>query len=366
PQQKNAKTTLVWMSLILATLFLSITLLSHMYGLTPKPGQTAVSLLARAVFGDGWWFYSIQAATASILFLAANTSYSDFPRLSSFLAKDRYLPRQLASLGDRLVFSNGIMGLSLAAIALIVIYKGDTHHLIPLYAIGVFLSFTLSQSGMVLHHWREKKTGWATSMMFNATGAVTTFAVLCVLVYTKFLAGAWLIIILIPAMVFFFKRINIHYLSVGKELSLLGQIAPGKLEPVKHTVIVPISGIHRGVIDALRYALSISDDVRACYVELDPEATIRMQDEWRKWAHEIPFVVLKSPYRSVIAPLLDYIDDLEQTTHDDMITIIIPEFVTAKWRHQILHNQTALLIRAALMFRPRKVVTSVRYHLKES
>ena len=364
PAHRNAKVTLFWMSLTLGVLFLSITGLSHMYGLVPKEGETAVSLLSHAVFSNGYMYYVIQGATALILILAANTSYADFPRLSSLLAKDRFLPRQLASVGDRLVFSNGILGLSLAAALLIVIFKGDTHNLIPLYAIGVFLSFTLSQAGMVVHHIREREPNWFHSLCFNALGALTTLIVLLVIATTKFMSGAWMVVLLIPILVFIFTRIHKHYLAVGRGLSLIGQEAPGKLEPYRHTVVIPISGIHRGVVEALRYSLSISDDVRAIYVEIDPETTDRVKAEWQEWAHEVPFVVLKSPYRSVIAPLLEYIDDIEQTSNREMITVIIPEFVTAKWRHQILHNQTALLIRAALLLRQKKVVTSVRYHLK--
>ncbi|MGZ3696908.1 MAG: APC family permease [Bdellovibrionota bacterium] len=366
PAQRNAKITLFWMSFILGALFLSITVLCHVFGLVPKENETAVSLLSHAIFGSGWGYYLVQVSTALILILAANTSYADFPRLSSLLAKDRFLPRQLASLGDRLVFSNGILGLSAAAILLIFLFKGDTHLLIPLYAVGVFLSFTLSQAGMVMHHLREREPGWLRSLFFNALGAFTTGLVLIVIGSTKFMSGAWIVILLIPCFVLLFTRIHHHYILVGRELSLLQEKPPGKLDPIHHTVIVPVSGIHRGVIDALRYALSISPDVRACYVEIDSVTTERMMVEWKKWAHEVPFVVLKSPYRSVIGPLLEYIDDVEQTTHGEMITIIIPEFVTAKWRFQILHNQTALLIRAALMFRPRKVVTSVRYHLRET
>jgi amino acid transporter len=364
PAQRNAKITLVWMCVILGSMFLGITMLAHAYGVIPQQ-ETAVSLLARSVFGEHYFYYIVQASTASILILAANTAYVDFPRVCSFLARDRFLPRQLASVGDRLVFSNGILGLSLAAAFLIFFFK-DTHHLIPLYAVGVFLSFTLSQAGMVKYHLKERKLGWRSSISLNALGMVTTALVLVVIAVTKFMNGAWMVIALIPLLVLLFSRINRHYLSVGKELTLTDKAPPGKLVPLKHTVIVPISGIHRGVLDALRYALSISTDVRACYVEIDPAATERMKEEWRKWAHEVPFVVLKSPYRSVIAPLLEYIDDVEQTTHGDMITIIVPEFVTSRWWHQILHNQTAFLIRAALIFRPGKVVTSVRYHLRES
>ncbi len=366
PAPRNAKITLVWMALTLGVLFLSITFLTKVYGIIPIEGETSVSLLGHAIFGSSFFYYVLQGSTALILILAANTSYADFPRLSSLLARDRFLPRQLASVGDRLVFSNGILGLSVAASLLILLFQGETHLLIPLYAIGVFLSFTLSQAGMVIHHLREREKQWLRSLFFNLLGALTTLVVLVVISSTKFFMGAWMVILFIPVLVFIFIRINAHYLAVGRELSLVGKDAPGKLEPIKHTVIVPISGIHRGVIDALRYAISISNDVRACYVEFDPAATERVQVEWKKWAHEVPFVILKSPYRSVIAPLLEYLDDIEETTHGDMITVIIPEFVTAKWRHQILHNQTAFLIRAALLFRAGKVVTSIRHHLRDT
>lgn len=366
PQPRNAKITMAWMSLLLGCLFLGLTVLAHIHGIVPHEGETTVSILARRVFGSTWMYYLIQTATALILFLAANTSYAGFPMLSSILAGDRFLPRQMASVGDRLVFSNGIMGLSVAAIALLVVFEGDAHHLIPLYAVGVFLSFTLSQTGMVVRHLRTRAAGWFKSMVFNLVGAITTFVVLIVISITKFAGGAWMVIVAIPFLVMVFLKINRHYLAVGKELSqgMTGKVP--SLEPVRHTVIIPISGIHRGVIDALRYAISISEDVRACYVEIDPEATERVKEEWRKWAADVPFVVLKSPAHSVITPLLQYIDDVENTTHDEVITVVIPEFVTSRWWHQIMHNQTALMIRAALMFKRRKVVTSVRYHLRET
>ena len=364
PSSKNAKTTLLWMSTILAALFLGITSLAHIYGLVPTETETLISMLGTAIFGKTFFYYSVQVATALILFLAANTSYADFPRLASLLARDRYLPRQLASVGDRLVFSNGVLGLSVVAIVLLVIFKGTTNNLIPLYAIGVFLSFTLSQSGMVIHHLKEKQAGWVHSLILNGLGALTTLIVLLDIASSKFLSGAWMVIIMIPILILIFLRIHKHYLAVGKELSLIGQTPDPTFAPIRHTVIIPISGIHRGVLEALRYALSISPDVRACYVELDPEATERVKTEWAKWAPQVPFVVLKSPYRSVVQPLINYIDDVEEVSHDDMITIVVPEFVTAKWWHRLLHNQTAIFIRAALMFKKGKVVTSVRYHLR--
>jgi hypothetical protein len=366
PVSRNAKITMAWMAFLMASLFLGVTLLSHVYGVAPVQGETTVSILARSIFGEHWMYYAVQTATAMILFLAANTAYTGFPVLASILAKDRFLPRQLASIGDKLVYSNGILGLSLVAIALVILFQADTHLLVPLYAVGVFISFTLSQSGMVRRHWKERKPGWQRAMALNGLGALTTLVVLCVIGSTKFFHGAWMVVVCIPALIFVFIRVQRHYISVGKELSLIGVQAPPKLEPLKHTVIIPISGIHRGVIDALRYGLSISSDVRACYVELDPETTERVQKEWNRWAHEIPFVVLKSPYRSVITPLIEYINDVEQITHNEFITVIIPEFVTAKFWHRVLHNQTAFLIRAALSFKRGKVVTSVRYHLKST
>lgn len=367
PVSRNAKITMGWMTALMAFLFLGITTLTHGYGIMPVADSTAVANLARQVFGDGsWGFYLIQGATMLILFLAANTAYNGFPILCSVMAKDRYLPRQFASVGDKLVFSNGILGLSVAAAMLVVAFHGDTHALVPLYAIGVFLSFTLSQSGMVVHHLRAKKPGFRRAVATNLLGAVTTFLVLCVIATTKFAQGAWAVIVLIPLQILLFREIREHYLAVGKELSLVGQSPPKNLEKMHHTVIVPISGLHRGVLEALRYGISISDDVRACYVELDPETTERVQAEWMKWAHEIPFVVLKSPYRSVITPLIEYINDVEQICQNDLVTVIIPEFVTTRWWHRLLHNQTALLIRTALLFKRNKVVTSVRYHLKKA
>ena len=368
PVDKNAKATMAWMSFILGTLFLSLTLLAHAYGVKPDltGSETVISQLTRSIAGEGHFYYLVQGCTALILVLAANTAFTGFPMLASLLAKDRYLPRQLASLGDKLVFSNGIIGLAAAALFLILLFRVDTHALVPLYAVGVFLSFTLSQAGMVVHHFKEREPGWWRAVFFNGVGAITTFVVLCVIAVTKFMHGAWVVVVVMPIMVFGFTRVLRHYMAVGEELSLTGANAPGKLEKLRHTVIIPISGVHRGVIDALRYAISISDDVRACYVELDPAATERMQAEWNRWAHEIPLVILKSPYRSVITPVVDYINDVDQVTHNEMITVIIPEFVTAKWYHRLLHNQTAFLIRAALSFRRGKVVTSIRYHLKAS
>jgi amino acid transporter len=365
PAQKNAKITMAWMAFILGAFFLAITLLSHLYGIVPQEGETAVSLLARKVFGNSLFYYLIPTTTTLILILAANTSYADFPRLSSLLAKDRFLPRQLASLGDRLVFSNGIAGLSIAAILLIVLFKGDTHHLIPLYAVGVFLSFTLSQVGMIRHHIRNREPGWRKALTFNALGAVTTAVVLIVIGATKFMHGAWMVVMLIPIFVFVFKQIHAHYEATAQKLKRPHGIAISRARVLKHTAIVPISGIHQGVIDALSYAQSIAKDVRACYVEINPEATEQLKAEWAEAAPLVPLIVLKSPYRSVIAPIVRYIHRVEHEMDDDIVTVIIPEFVTKRWYHQLLHNQTAFVLNLALRGRRDIVVTSVRYHLDD-
>ena len=365
PSQKNAKTTMLMMSLILGVMFFGITLIAHVAGISPQHGQTVISLVAMTVFGKTGLYYFTQFATALILFLAANTAYAGFPRLASLLAYDRFLPRQMGSLGDRLVYSNGIMGLSVFAVLLVIFFDGNVHHLIPLYAIGVFLSFTLSQSGMVIHHLKYKHKGWKKALAVNAIGALATTIVLFVISISKFNQGAWMVLVFIPFLVMLFMQICSHYLGVAKQL---GSAAVDGCHPpvasLSHTAVLPLSGLHPGVMNAAQYALSISKDVRAIYVELDPSATERLQTSWNKWAPDIKLVVLKSPYRSLIRPILEYIDQVKVDTGDDMLTVIIPEFVTARWYQSFLHNQTALMLKTALLFRKGVVVTSVRYHLK--
>jgi amino acid transporter len=364
PSQKNAKITMIWMGSILGAFFLGITLLAHLYGITPVHGETVMSLLSRAVFGTNFLYYGTQVAVALILLLAANTSYADFPRLSSLLAKDRFLPRQLSSIGDRLVFSNGIMGLTLSAAILIVIFKGSTHLLIPLYAVGVFLSFTLSQLGMIIHHQKIREPHWKKGLIINAMGAITTFVVLIVITVTKFMHGAWIIVLLIPALVFFFKQIKRHYLAVGHQLARDTYHQDLNItDEKKYTAIVPISGIHPGVVMAVQYALTISDDVRVCYVDVDRDATEKMLKVWEKWSQGLPLQILKSPYRSVLGPLLDYIDHVHIESGKDMVSVVVPEFITRHWYHQFLHNQMTLVLRTALRLKTGKVVTSIRYHL---
>lgn len=361
PEARNAQKTLVWMAIILAVFFLGITAIAHILVIVPTEKETVISILARQIFGLGPLYYFMQFSTAMILFLAANTSFADFPRVCSLLANDRFMPRQFGSLGDRLVFSNGIAILGLVSAALLIIFQGKTHYLIPLYAVGVFLSFTLSQTGMVVHHWREREAHWQLSMALNGFGALVTCVVLGVITMTKFAHGAWLVVILIPAMAIWFRSTREHYRKVAAQLALSEDVVLGK--PIKHTVVLPISGIHSGTIDAIKYAQSISRDVRVVYVELDPAATERLRGAWKKLNTGIELIGLASPYRSVVKPIIDYIQNVDRETEDDMLTVVIPEFVVARWWHNIYHNQTAWMIRSALLFEKGKVVTSVRYHL---
>jgi amino acid transporter len=363
PESKNAAATMLMMAVLSITMFLGITLLAQSYHVMPSDQETVVSQLARGVFGSrGPAYYGVQAATMLILVLAANTAYADFPRLASILARDRYLPRQLMNQGDRLAFSNGIVGLSVFAGFLLVVFGGDTHALIPLYMIGVFVSFTLSQAGMVVR-WRRLRTpGWYSHALVNAVGALVTGIVLLVVAATKAHEGAWIIMLLIPVNVIFFRATRHHYDVVASQLSLKGW----KAHPVRtNSVIVPISGIQRAVVEALDYAKTLSGDVRAVYVNIDAAETERLRSQWAEWGEGVPLVVLESPYRSLMEPLLEYVERINVSNPGDYITVVLPEFVPARWWHHLFHNQSALLIKGALLFKPNTVVTSVPFHLKE-
>ena len=361
PESRNAAATLVAMAALAITMFIGITLLAHAYSIVPNDVETVVSQIARATFGGrGWPYYAVQAATMAILVLAANTAYADFPRLASIMARDRFLPRQFMNQGDRLAFSNGILILSVLASVLLVVFEGDTHALIPLYMIGVFVSFTLSQAGMVVHWRRLREAGWRSSAVINGFGAIVTGIVLIIVAITKTAEGAWIIILMIPVLVGIFEITRRHYDHVAAELTLRGwHPAPAG----RHVVIVPIGGLQRAVVKALRYARALSPDVRAVYVELDPTATEALRRQWAEWGEGVELVVLESPFRSLMEPLLDYIEDLQETEPAAYVTVILPEFVPRRlWQH-LLHNQHALLIKGALLFKPNVVVTSVPYHL---
>jgi amino acid transporter len=361
PEAKNAAATLLIMAVLAISMFVGITLLAHAYEIVPSERETVVSQLARGIYGGrGLPYYFVQAATMLILVLAANTAYADFPRLASIVSRDRYLPRQFMNQGDRLAFSNGIVALSVFAALLIVIFAGDTHALIPLYMIGVFISFTLSQTGMVLRAKRRGERNWLPEAAINLIGATLTGTVLVIVAITKVTEGAWIILLLIPCLVFVFIQTKKHYDHVADQLSLTGMTRQPRR---KNTVLVPISGIQRAVIEALEYASSLSDDVRAIYVDVDPQGTDQLRRQWDTWGRGIQLVVLESPYRSLMEPLLEYIEQVDMEAPDDYVTIVLPEFVPARWWHHLLHNQRALLIKAALLFKPNTVVTSVPFHL---
>ena len=362
PEAKNAAATMLMMVVLSITMFLGITLLARTFHVLPSEQETVVSQLARAVFGArGLPYYAVQAGTMLILVLAANTAFADFPRLASILARDRYAPRQLMNQGDRLAFSNGIVGLSIFAAVLLIVFAGDTHALIPLYMIGVFVSFTLSQAGMVVHWRRLGGPRWKTSAMINGIGAFVTGVVLIVVAVTKAHEGAWIILLLIPANVLLFRATRQHYDQVQRQLSL-DDWTPR--DPRRNTVLVPISGIHRAVVQALDYARTLSSEVRAVYVTIDPEAEAALRQAWSSWGEGVELVVLESPYRSLMEPLFDYIDAIVRAEPLTFVTVVLPEFVPARWWHHLFHNQSALLIKGALLFRPNTVVTSVPFHLQ--
>jgi amino acid transporter len=360
PEARNARIVLAWLGAILVTLFMGITFLADHYHVAPKLEETVVSQLARRIFGGGLLYYEIQTVTMLILVLAANTSFADFPRLSYFLARDGYIPRQFGNRGDRLVFSNGILILSGTAALLLVVFGGQTHLLIPLYAVGVFVSFTVSQASMVRRWLVRREAGWWWRWWLNAVGSATTGLVMLVIAGTKFTHGAWLVVLLIPLLVAGFLMVHRHYNEVAGQLSLDGYGGP---PPLQHTVLVLVGDLHRGVIQALQYARSLSPSAKAVYVELDPEKTRRLEEKWGKWGCGLPLVVLTSPYRSLLTPFLEYLDHLLARGENHVVTIIIPEFIPARWWQHLLHNQTALLIKGALLFRKNVVVTDVPYHL---
>ncbi len=363
PESKNAAATLVWMGVILGTLFMGVQILAHHLGPYPTEKSTVMSQLGAAVFGSGTVLYVIlQFATAAILTLAANTAYADFPRLSSIIAHDGYLPRQLANRGDRLVFSNGVIVLATAAGALIIAFGGTTNALIPLYAVGVFLSFTLSQAGMVRHHQKEQETGYKRNIVINAVGSVATAIVLLIVATTKFTSGAWVPLVVIPVIVVGFKAIKRHYRTVAEGLRVTPDYKPRNMN---HTVVVLVGGVHRGVLEALAYARSLSPShLIAVSVVSDEEDQERLEQAWEEFHIEIPLEIVYSPYRELTRPILRYIDELDARWENDVITVLLPEFVVRHWWGNVLHNQTALLLKGRLLFRKGTVVTSLPYHLE--
>ena len=370
PEAKNGSQTLIVMALLMGILFLGSIGLTQFLGVVSAPQETILSALARRLLGSGLGYFLIQFSTMLILAVAANTSFAGFPRLAAILAKDGFLPRQLTSLGDRLVFANGIFFLATGTAVLMILFGGDSHSLIPLFAVGVFLAFTLSQAGMVVHWWRQRGRNWLFKMVINGLGALTTFITLFVVGTTKFLEGAWVTVFLIPLLVFMFLRVRAHYREIKHELSLHG--LPPTLRPLTQPrVVVPISGVHRGIVDAMRYALTISNNVTGVFVELEPGDGEELREKWQRFWPDISLVVIPSPFRSVIQSLLDFLDKTDQEHNDgQQATIVLPEFVPAHWWEGILHNQTAWMLKAALLYHRRnlgfqRVIIDVPYYLHD-
>jgi amino acid transporter len=370
PESDNAGKTLGVMAVLMGVLFLGSIGLTQALAVVAGPQETILSALARRILGVSPFYFVIQISTMLVLTVAANTSFADFPRVAAILARDGFLPRQFMGLGDRLVFVNGILALSGATAILIILFEGDTHLLIPLFAVGAFLAFTLSQSGMVLHWWRERGSHWQVKMLANGIGALATGITLLVVGITKFFEGAWITILLMIMIVSMFYKIRSHYQEVVMELSLHG--LPPSLKPTPASrVIIPISGVHRGIVEAVDFARSITTDITAVYVELEEDDTNEVKEKWDRLWPDIPLKIVPSPYRSLIQPLLDFLDEIDTEKNDGQLAcVILPEFVPVRWWQALLHNQTAWLLKAALLYHRRKlggrrVVIDVPYYLRK-
>jgi amino acid transporter len=363
PESRNASITLVWMAGLLMVMVVGVSWCAQHFGLVPMHPEehgykTIMAQLAEHVFGQGWFFYGIQTATMLILFLAANTSFADFPRLSSFIARDKYLPRQLRSLGDRLVYQNGIILLAVVSMLLVIVFKASTHLLIPLYAVGVFTAFTMSQTGMVFRWIRLKKYGFG--IVINGIGALATGVVTLVIAGTKFEEGAWLVVVAVAAVMFVFAKVKKYYDYLAKEF----EVAPtDTVREVRSRAILLVPRLHRGTLEAIAYAKSTAGDVRALHVAQDAAGAESLRAFWREHASDIPLVVLDAPYRSLVEPVTEYVDQALEDDPDAFITVIVPQGVPPKWYQAALHSNLATALKLALASRRRVVVTNVRYFL---
>lgn len=374
PRAHNAAVTMIWMSSVLGMLFIGMTFLLGEIGAIPAESETVVSQLARTAFGGrGILYLGTIFATTIILVLATNTAFADFPRLSAIIAEDGYMPRQLAYRGSRLVFSRGIVSLAAIAALLIIIFNASVTALIPLWAVGVFLSFTLSQAGMARHWWRvgvhkdekalaQGDKGWQWKLIINGVGALCTVIVTLIFAITKFLDGAWIIVLLIPTIIFSFFAIHHHYQLLARDLSLdnFGEPPPF----IRHRVVVPVAGIHRGTLEALQYARTLSDDITVVHILLDPDQREAFEKKWKWWGQGVRLVVIDSPYRTFLEPFLGYVDELcKVTQRNERLTIVVPQFNPHRWWHNILHTQTAFWLRFALLSKRGIVITEVPYQV---
>ncbi|MDR0555878.1 MAG: APC family permease [Holosporaceae bacterium] len=373
PQYRNAQITLLFMALILSSMFLGLTFLSHKYSISPCQGATVISQVAQKIFGEGFFYYGIQFSTACILFLAANTAFSGFPRLAGILATKKYIPTRFAKLGDRLAYSNGIMFLALVATCLIIIFDGDSHSLIPLYSLGVFTSFTLSQAGMVKHWIRKREKNWLLKAALNAFGSLASFITLIIIIDSKFLHGAWIVVLLIPLLFCALRNVNRRYQATNTELDLKNGGICDLVRPIKTShpkIVVPVSRIHKGTLAALRFAASLSVDIRAVVVNIDQKEVDRLKLTWRAMNFPIPLVILSSPYRSVVTPFLDFLAEQdERDPEKGRAIVVMPSFVPGKFWQNILHNQTATIFKTALLYKKQKseqtrIIVEIPYQMK--
>ncbi|SFJ51819.1 Amino acid transporter [Paenibacillus sp. UNC496MF] len=361
PAERNAAITLMMMGTILGAMFIGISLLAYWNGIVPNPKETVVSQIANATFGRGVLYYAIQGITALILFLAANTAYSAFPLLAFMLAKDKYMPNAFMVRGDRLGFSNGIIFLGIFSAVLVIVFHGDTENLIPLYAVGVFIPFTLSQLGMMIRWIRLKPANWVFGLVVNTIGMLTTLVITLIFIFTKF-SQIWMVFIFLPIVIFVFFKIHRHYMNTADEL----RVDIKKEKPVikGSTIVVPVAGITKVVLQSISYAKSLTDNVVAVYVGFDEDEIERMEKKWEEWNPGVRLIVLRSSYRSFIRPLIRFIETVEwKTQESDHITVLIPQFITKQWWHNFLHNQSSLLLRAYLFNQKDVVVATVPYHL---
>ena len=367
PEWRNARTTLTWAAILFAVLFIGISLLVSALGILPDPSeeQTVLSILARHVTGDGPYLILVQVSTALLLTLAANTSFADFPRLSSFLARDGFMPRQFGFRGDRLAFSTGIVALALVAIVLLIAFDASVSALIPLYTLGVFVAFTLSQSGMVRRWWHRREAGWRRGLLINGLGAATTGVIVLIVAASKFLAGAWLVMIMIPLLVALMWAIHVHYRRLERAIAPRSTLLAARTARPP-LVIVPVARLDQPSIEALTFARSIAPDALAVHITNDAASASTLRDQWATLGAGAELVIVESPYRALIGPLLRYLDALQRQDPDRRLLVVLSEVVPRHWWDNFLHNQTALRLKLRLFFRPNTIVADVPYHAPEA